>query len=361
MINRKLRGRDRGVGGLGAVFVARRRPSPDPAGIPMALASIEGGEARRQAAADWLARLAAPDLSEDDLARFDAWLAEPDNAQAYDTALAVTLELQAAAPQVLAEIRARPQRRRLVSPRGWLAAGGLAAAATIAIALTPASVFAPAQAAYATAKGQQHAVRLADGSTIDLNAGSRLQVTLSAHERRVVMGEGEAVFDVARDPARPFVIAAGDRQVRVVGTRFDVRRRDGRLSVSVERGLVEVSPADGAPGRGFRLHPGQRLDHVEGASDVALSSVDVQQVESWKTGRLIYRDRPLSEVVADLNQQFARPIVLEDPALADTKVSGVLVLDDEAAVIRRLSLLAPIKALPSGEGVILRRNGASKP
>jgi transmembrane sensor len=328
----------------------------------MSLAVSRSGEARRESAADWLARLSAPGLAEDDLAEFDAWLAEPANANAYDAALAVTLELQAAAPAIVGELSGRPVRRRLVSPRGWLVAGGLAAAATIAIALTPASLFAPAAAtAYATDKGEHRTVKLADGSTVDLNAGSRLDVTLAAHERRVVMGEGEAVFDVAHDARRPFLIVAGDRTVRVVGTRFDVRRRDGRLSVSVERGLVEVEPADGAPGKAFRLHPGQRLDHLEGAPSVALSAVDPLQVESWKTGRLIFRDEPLSAVVADINQQFSTPIRIEDPALGATRVSGVLVLDDQAAVIRRLALLAPIKALPSADGVILRRDEAPKP
>src|SRR5262249_44835113 len=130
-------------------------------------------------------------------------------------------------------------------------------------------------------------------------------------------------------------------------------RLGGKLTVSVERGLVEVDPADGAAGRGFRLHPGQRLDHLEGAPDVKLSSVDPLQVDSWKSGRLIYRDQPLSDVVADLNQQFATPIVIEDAALARTPVSGVLVLDDQAAVVRRLALLAPIKAVASPQGVLL--------
>jgi len=327
----------------------------------MTLASITSEEARREAAADWLVRLAAPDLAEADLAAFDAWLADPANARAYDAALSVTLELQAAAPAVLDAISASPARRDRRPARGWLVAGGLAAAATLAIALTPTRLFAPATQAYVTDKAQHRTLTLADGSTVDLNAGSRLEVSLAGHERRVVMGQGEAVFDVAHDPARPFVIAAGDRTVRVVGTRFDVRRRDGQLSVSVERGMVEVEPADGAPGRGFRLHPGQRLDHLEGASDVKLTAIDPLQVEAWKTGRLIFRDQPLAQVVADLNQQFARPIALEDAALGQTRVSGVLVLDDEAAVIRRLALLAPIKALPSGDGVILRRDEAPKP
>jgi transmembrane sensor len=66
-------------------------------------------------------------------------------------------------------------------------------------------------------------------------------------------------------------------------------------------------------------------------------------------------------VVADLNEQFAKPIVIADPGLANTPVSGVLVLDDQAAVIRRLSLLAPIKALPSAQGVLLRSDQAAKP
>jgi transmembrane sensor len=173
------------------------------------------------------------------------------------------------------------------------------------------------------------------------------------------------MFDVAPDAARPFLIAVGDRTVRVVGTRFDVRRRAGLLSVAVERGVVEVRPADAmgadAAGRAFRLHPGQRLDHVEGAASVQVSAADPAQVASWKTGRLIYRDQPLSEVVADLNRQFATPIVLADPALGHARVSGVLVLDNQAAVIRRLALLAPIKALPSGQAVLLRHDPAAKP
>src|SRR6185503_11310389 len=113
------------------------------------------------AAADWLARLAAPDLTEADLETFDAWLAEPANAQAYDAALAVTLEYQAAAWAVLDGVSAKPARRPAAT-RGWLIAGGMAAAATIAIALVPTSLVAPQATAYDTAKGQHRTVTLAD-------------------------------------------------------------------------------------------------------------------------------------------------------------------------------------------------------
>jgi transmembrane sensor len=320
-----------------------------------------GDDARRASAADWLVRLRAPDLDETQAVAFDAWLnAHPANAAAYDAALAVMLELGAAADRINRELRAAPTRRPIAARRGWLVAGGLAAAATVALAVTPFGAFETATQTYVTAKGEHRSVKLADGSVIDLNAGSRVSVRLEAHDRRVVLPEGEAVFDVAADKARPFLIAAGDRTVRVVGTRFDVRRRSGMLSITVERGVVEVQPSEGAAGRTFRLHPGQRLDHVEGAASVQVSAADPRQVSSWKSGRLIYRDQPLGDVVADLNQQFARPILL-DPALAQTRVSGVLMLDDQAAVIRRLALLAPIKALPSKNGIVLRGDPAAKP
>ncbi len=347
----------------------------------MSEAWIRGEDARRASAADWLVRLQSPDLADLDeqvaeAVAFDNWLAaHPANVAAYDAVLAVTLELQNAAAAIGKAFedgpvaRAALARRSPAATRGWLIAGALAAAATVALTVTPFAGLQTAGSApksYVTAKGERRAVKLADGSTIELNAGSALSVTLGAHERHVTLAEGEAVFDVAADKARPFIIAAGDRTVRVVGTRFDVRRRAGELSVTVERGLVEVNPAEGAPhsgmaGRGFRLRPGQRLDHREGAGEVQLSAADPAQVSSWRAGRLIYRDRPLSEVVADLNQQFAKPIAIDDPVLAQTRVSGVLVLDDQDAVIRRLALLAPIKALPSPQGVLLRRDEAAKP
>ncbi|MBS0361399.1 MAG: FecR domain-containing protein [Proteobacteria bacterium] len=320
-------------------------------------------DARRGAAADWLARLSAADLDASEAAAFDAWVSQPANGAAYDAVLSVALELQAAAPKLIEELNELPAPRRSNASRAWLALGGVAAAAALAIGLTPLSVFAPETQTFATAKGERKAVTLADGSTVELNGGSRLSVTLARHERRLSLPQGEAIFDVTPDKSRPFLIAVGDRTVRVVGTRFDVRHLGDDLSVTVERGVVEVRPADGVKGRIWRLHPGERLDVVEGPAAPApqLSVADPQAVESWRTGKLIYRDRPLGEVVADLNQQFARPVVLEDPALARTRVSGVLILDNEEAVTRRLALLAPIKALPSPEGFTLRSDPAAKP
>ncbi|MFN3583239.1 FecR family protein [Phenylobacterium sp.] len=318
-----------------------------------------GNEARLEAAADWVVRLQAAELDLSDALAFDAWLqAAPDNARAYDQALAVWLAYGRHAGEVAGALAARaavrPDRRRL-----WFAAGAAAVAATVAVAVLPEIGSRPATQLYATGVGEHRTVRLADGSTVDLDAATRLSVTLDRSGRHVALAEGEAVFDVAHDARRPFLIAAGDRTVRVVGTQFDVRRRDGRLSVTVARGAVEVRPAAGVQGAAYRLHPGQRLDHREGAPDVRIAPVDAGEVLGWRSGRLVYRDQPLGDVVADLNRQFATPIRIDDPDLASLPISGVLVLDDQEAVIRRLALLVPIRAVRSDAGLILRRDSAA--
>jgi transmembrane sensor len=312
-------------------------------------------------AAQWLVRLRSDDLTADEAAAFDAWLsARPANTAAYDAALSLLSEIEANAPALEASLRAERQTRTRHTRRTWLAVGALAAAAAAAIVVLPQIESAAQPMDAVTGKGGRRTLELADGSRIEMNATTRLQVILDRDVRRVTLGEGQAVFDVAHDPRRPFVIAVGDRDIRVVGTQFDVRRRDGEVSVTVAHGVVEVRPAGGAVGRAYRLRAGQRLDHREGAAETTVAAAAPDEVLGWRSGRLIYRDRPLSEVVADLNQHFERPVRIADPSLARILVSGVLVLDDQDAVLRRLALLGPIEAVGSGSGVTLRRNDARR-
>jgi transmembrane sensor len=318
-----------------------------------------GDDARREGAAAWVVRLEAGDLGDAEAVAFDTWLsASPENSPAFDAALAVSQAYAAASDQIARELPMRRTPPPAVGRRAVIGVGAMAAAAALAVVIAP-QFAAPGTETYATAKGERRTVQLADGSTIDLNGGTRLSVTLARDARRVTLDEGQAVFDVAHAAQRPFTIAAGDRTVRVVGTQFDVRRLDGKLSVTVARGAVEVRPVEGAAGRAYRLHPGQRLDHVEGAMAAHIAAAEPEEVLGWRSGRLVYREQPLSEVVADLNQQFAVPIRIEDAGLAATPISGVLVLDDQAAVIRRLALLVPISAVRSDAGVVLRRDVAS--
>jgi transmembrane sensor len=208
---------------------------------------------------------------------------------------------------------------------------------------------------YTTAKGQHQRITLADGSVVDLNAESRLTVRFARRERQVALGEGQAIFDVAHDEARPFTVEATGRAVRVLGTQFDVRNRSGDVTVTVARGRVQVRPvASSKTGQAFVLTPGQRL--AIGRRGVAqLSAVDPQEALSWRSGRLVYRGAPLAEVVADLNREFVEQIEVTDPALARLPVTGVIVLDDQASVATRLSLMLPVRSVPSERGLLLLR------
>jgi len=317
-----------------------------------------GDDARREDAAAWVVRLEAGDLGETEAVAFDDWLsASPQNAQAFDDALAISHAYAHAADEVgqlLADRRAPPRR---VDRRAVVGFGAVAAAAALAVVVAP-QFSGPGADSYVTAKGERRTVQLADGSTIDLNGGTRLTVRFDRDGRHVNLAEGQAVFDVAHDARRPFLVAVGDRTVRVVGTQFDVRRLGGKVSVTVARGAVEVRPADGATGKAYRLHPGQRLDHAEGEALTRVATAEPAEVLGWRSGRLVYRQQPLSEVIEDLNQQFATQIRIEDTALAAEPISGVLVLDDQDAVIRRLALLVPIQAVRSGPEVVLQRNPA---
>jgi transmembrane sensor len=210
---------------------------------------------------------------------------------------------------------------------------------------------------YVTAKGQHQRVALADGSVIDLDAETRLRVSFRGSERRVALAEGQAIFDVVHDAKRPFVVEAGGRLVRDVGTQFDVRARGGELTVTVARGRVEVTPdgsGEGVQGQDVLLGPGQRLD-VAPSGAPQLSTVDPQETFSWRSGRLVYRAQPLAEVVADLNRQFVEQTQIADPQLARLPITGVIVLDNPRAIMARLSLMLPIRTVPSEKGLLLLR------
>lgn len=313
-------------------------------------------------ASAWLARLQRDDVTGADALEFETWLAAgPGNAAAYRRALALWHEFEASADAVLAELAVGSQQTRFQRNTGgrgptrrWLAgAGGFAIAAGLAVAVLGPRLAEPVVQTYATGKAQHQRVTLADGSIVDLNAESRLSVSFSRHLRQVTMGEGEAIFDVAHDARRPFTVATSGRIVRVVGTQFDVRSRRDDFSVTVARGKVQVLPT-ASSGRAFLLTPGHRLE-IDRTGVEKLSAVDPQEAFGWRSGRLVYRAEPLANVVADLNRQFVAQIEVSDPELGKMPITGVIVLDGQASVIARLSLMLPIRSIPSGQGLLLLR------
>lgn len=315
----------------------------------------------RQAAADWLMRLQSDSAEggDSDWIEFDAWLgASPRHAAAYDEALAVWNEL-GSMTEGLKTASAPVALKPRAGARRWFSVGiGAAVAAALVAAVMPLALN-PTQT-YETGRGQTRTVALADGSVIHMNAQSKITVRMTKGERQVAMNDAQATFDVAHDTARPFLITAGDRTVRVVGTEFDVSHRGADLAVTVRRGIVEVRPDAKTAEGAVRLVHGQRLEHAAGGGS-RLSTVNPEEAFAWRTRRLVYRDRPLSEVVAELNRQFTQDIKLADASAGRQRVSGVLVLDDEKAVIERLSLLTPVTASTSDAGYVLRSNAPSSP
>ncbi len=310
-------------------------------------------------AAAWLARLQRDGVTEDDGLGFEAWLAaSAANRAAYRHALDVWQAFELGADDILAELATqsrRPAPRAALTRRWMMGAGGFAVAAGLAVAIMPAVIAQSTVQTYATGKGQRQRITLADGSVVDLNAETSLKVSFARSGRRVVLGEGEAIFDVAHDERRPFTVEASNRVVRVVGTQFDVRNRQGELTVTVARGKVQVRPIAAAPsGRAFLLTPGQRLE-IDRTGAAQLKAVDPQETFSWRAGRLVYRDQPLSDVVDDLNRQFVEQIEIGDAELGRTPITGVVVLDDPQSVIARLSLMLPIRSVPSARGLLLLR------
>ena len=310
-----------------------------------------------QEAADWLTRLQRPEVDETDWLAFDAWLSEPGAQEAYDAIQAVDEEIfqrGAAVRGELAEPRRAAAKPAFTIDWRWLGGlGAAAAAAAIAITVAPWGELLPQpDTLYTTAKGESRTLDLADGTRIDLNTDSHVSVRLEKDARRVTVHEGQALFDVAHDSARPFLITAGDETVRVLGTKFDVRRRDGQLSVTVLRGLVEVS-TDGED-TPVRLRPGQMLEHVEGASGVSVRSVAAEDQVGWRSGRLVYRDQPLARIVGDMNHYFDRPLRLEGENTATLRFSGVLIVDSQDAMVRRLTSLMPISATTTDDAIVLR-------
>ena len=192
-------------------------------------------------AAAWLARLQRDSLTEVDGLGFEAWLsASPGNAVAYRQALAVWQAFEVGAGDILANLATPARRPSPVLTRRWMVgAGGFAVAAGLALAVMPSLIAQSSVQTYATGKGERQHVTLTDGSVVDLNAETTLKVSFARSGRRVVLGEGEAIFDVAHEERRPFTVEAAGRAVRVVGTQFDVRNRQGALTVTVARGKLE--------------------------------------------------------------------------------------------------------------------------
>lgn len=319
-------------------------------------------------ASDWIVRLSGPDVTREEREAFEQWLAiDPRHGETYD-ALSRTWE-DIGSLRALGEFvdptPAKPALRRwggafvdLLGRPGAVSGGFVvAAAAAMALYLAPSLFDRPE---FATQIAEVRPVELPDGSLVTLGARSEIDVNFTDGERRVVLRSGEAFFEVARNPNRPFFVEAGGTTVRVVGTKFDVRRGDERVGVSVLEGVVQVSNR-GDPavqeGDGLRiLRAGERLD-VEQRSVLFAAPAPLPVVEqvraapagAWREGRLSYDDAPLSELVADVNRYYAPGVRLLSRDVGSLRVTAAFRTDQIPQFLDALGAVLPVEVSQGGD------------
>lgn len=210
---------------------------------------------------------------------------------------------------------------------------------------------------YATAVGGFQRVPLADGSHVDINTDTRLEVALAPAERHVSLDRGEAFFSVAHDRSRPFVVEAGDFRVTAVGTAFSVRRDGDRIVVAVTEGRVRVDRREGGGTEPMLfVSAGQRIV-ATAALPIAVQAVApalLEQDMSWRDGMLTFDEEPLRDVAAEFNRYNTRQLVV-DPAAAQVRISGTFRANNVDGFLRLLRQGFNVSGAPRGDNEVVLR------
>jgi len=236
----------------------------------------------------------------------------------------------------VASFPATADRPRRLGRRRWLQAAAIAAvAAPVAIVASRPDLWAD----HRTAAGERRTVTLADGSTVELAGKSALSLSFSATERRLRLVAGEAFFTVAADPARPFVVEAGEGRIRALGTAFNVKLSDETVIVTVTEHRVEVSTG---PDSRVQVEEGQQVRYVAHALE-APRPADLRAVQGWRRDRLVFQDASLGEVVADLERCRGGRIILTDSRLRALPVTAVFDVRQTDAALDTIAGILPIR------------------
>lgn len=298
-------------------------------------------------AAAWLVRLQSAERTPALKAAFDAWIADPAHARAFERATETWEIIPGAARVGETKVSRVP---RLAWPV-------LASGVCIVLIVCCLLFFRTEQALYETRPGQQQTVALSDGTRVTLNTGSTLTVAYTFRERRVQLVRGEAIFEVSKDAHRPFYVSAGNDEVEALGTIFTVRTDVKNLTVVLVEGSVLVTrrlPHEGRLVNVTTLSPGERLKvPANGAPAVDRPTIDEQL--AWLRGQVSFNDSPLIDAVAELNRYGGPPLMLADPALGELRISGVFQTHDAAEFAAAVARLEGLELEHRDGAIVLAR------
>jgi transmembrane sensor len=329
-------------------------------------------------AAAWIARLQGPERTPAAEAAFREWLAAD---QAHERAFSRATDVWDVIPGA-ARFEAHSGSRRLPEPRTEMlqpasparAANvlamrlrtpfGLGACAALVAMIVAGVVLLLLAPTFTTAPGEQRTITLHDGTRVSLNTDSKVLVAYTQAARRVHLDRGEAIFEVAKDPHRPFIVEVGGEQVRALGTVFVVRKQGSALAVTLIEGRVEITKShDGGAGmddsNGLKpspvaLSPGERLT-LRADAPAALDRPKIEAVTAWRRGEVMFDDTSLREAASEFDRYGSTHVVVASPELAELRISGVFQTRDPEEFVDAIARLHNLRVDRQGSQITLSK------
>lgn len=332
----------------------------------------------REQAEVWFARLLAADCSAEERAAFERWrLARPANAAAYaaterlwskldgleDDEVIGPLAAQALQPEPMSDwmtaIEQRPQRPAPRRRSRWHLPAALAAGLLVAVLglrLVPQWWSEPEPQHYRTA-AVTDSITLADGSRVQLDVATQVDVRLGRRTRDVQLLQGRAIFEVAHDATRPFVVRVGEGQVTALGTRFQVDRENGQIAVTLVEGRVAVARTGTEAEDAGEIHLAAGEQAVYSPQTMRWSShkTDAVAATSWAQGFHTFSATPLAEAVREINRYSPHKLRLADTSLGTLPLSGNFKTGDADAIASVLPAVLPVQVAKTGDEIVLTR------
>lgn len=290
------------------------------------------GIALSDAAIDWLVRLHSGQADASEHEAFAAWrMLSPEHELAAREAETIWHGIGIAGRDSRRTARSRLTRRAVL---GGIAIGGIAAAGST---LLRPQLFAD----HGTGAGEHTTITLPDGSIAMLNGDTALDVAFDGDRRGLNLLAGQALFQVRPDASRPFIVTANGGRARAVGTVFDIDIRSREVVVTVVEGRVDIT-AGPASATGVLASANQRVRYAADAPPSAAEPVDADAETAWRRGKLIFNDRPLGDVVVEIERQRSGRIVIAGAHLRTLAVTGVFDLADPDAILATIEQTLPV-------------------